>query len=1240
VLEKEYQGHWESKEFIVASTIKEIAHNGTPLRKPDLIHAFVTINAQFNTQRAVVKSMLDSGSHLNIITPMLAKQYKLQVEPLPTALAKFINGSSATVYGITNINITVQDSRGKHHTTMAPFVVMESVYDSIILGMPWLEAVNPRVNYREKRFVFIPQVKEQYNKIGTVNAEQFASLLQDDKNQLFVCSIGAENIEGIENMPSCYNEYLDVASEESSTYLPPHGPQDLPIDIEEGKIPPFGPLYNLSESELVILRQYLDKFLARGWIKHSRSPAGAPILFVKKKDGTLRLCVDYRGLNNITIKNRGPLPLIQESLDRLSRASIFTSLDLREAYHRLRIKEGDEWKTAFRTRYGHFEYQVVPFGLTNAPAAFQAYINQALTGLLDVICIVYLDDILIFSNSEQEHIQHVKTVLQRLREYKLYIKLSKSKFHTTRTEYLGYIVTPEGISIDQDRVTTILEWPEPKTVHDIRVFIGFLNYYRRFVRNFARIAAPLNILTHKEPGQAKKGTRLKQEESQVIDIGKKGRKAFQELRNLFLQVPILAHYNPSLPTRVETDGSGAAISGILSQQHTEEDNKAHWRPVAFFSRKLIDRESRWKTEDIELLAILESLETWRRYLMSLSTPFTVKTDHRNLLSFMKTKNLNSRQVRWAERLSEYHFVIQHSPGKINPADGPSRRPDYTEGAHIEAKHAADTMLKQLQLQLSLTQGEISRDEVISALTLNSETTGTPRRSTRLQVLQERQGVQEDAPSSPLSPQTTQSDQLSRSEDYEDSLNHSDSQDATASDNEGPPELELVVNEQDKARILKECHSDPLAGHWGQRRTIEKVRRRYNWPYLRRDVSEFITSCLVCRHAKPVRHAPYGLLRSLNVPDTPWADITLDFIMELPPSEYDGKVYDTILVVVDKLTKMAHYIPTVSTLSSTGLTFILLREVIRLHGVPSSITSDRGKQMDSKYYKTFIDLLGSIVRLSTAFHPQTDGQTERQNQSLEQYLRAYCAYEQDDWATWINLAEFAYNDSRHDALGITPFQAYTGRHPRSAETPPGRKIAVSPQAEEVASYIIEQQRRLKLQLEHTNATYAKWYNKKKKDYTLQQGDQVMLNAKNIKTTRPKKKLDRKFLGPYLIKRKINDAVYQLDLPNHIKIHPVFHISLLEKYTPSSRFTQPQPPMWDIVPAADNNIWDVEAILDKQRDKDGKWLYLIKWRGYNDSENTWEHATDISASALRTFHNKLRQETAKEGRGRPQKRRKIV
>ena len=382
-----------------------------------------------------------------------------------------------------------------------------------------------------------------------------------------------EHDPALSKIPSGLRDLLRVFSGRRAHILPQNSEYDHAIDLEEGKTPPNLPIYNLSRKELEILREYLDSSLEKGWIRPSKSPAGAPILFVPKPDGTMRLCVDYRGLNKITIKNRYPLPLVSEMLDRLSRAKIFTKLDLRDAYHRLRIKEGDEWKTAFKTRYGHFEYCVLPFGLANAPATFQSYIHRALGGLLDRTCVVYLDDILIYSEDEDQHEQHVREVLERLDDWGLYAKASKCVFNTKQVEFLGYIVTPKGVVMDPVRVQTIQEWPEPESYRDVQVFLGFANFYRRFIHDYSDVARHLSdhiAEASRDPARGAKG-------SKAAKKTKKGptkwhrpwtwpgevQEAFRELRAKFTEAPLLRHFDPDQPLMVITDASNFALAGIL-----------------------------------------------------------------------------------------------------------------------------------------------------------------------------------------------------------------------------------------------------------------------------------------------------------------------------------------------------------------------------------------------------------------------------------------------------------------------------------------------------------------------------------------------------------------------------------------------------------------------------------------------------------------------------------------------------
>lgn len=440
----------------------------------------------------------------------------------------------------------------------------------------------------------------------------------------------------------------------------------------------------MSRDELKALSEYLKENLANGFIRRSSSPAAAPILFVKKKDGSLRLCVGYRGLNKITVKNRYPLPLINELMDRLSSAKVYTKLDIRNAYHRIRIAKGDEWKTAFRTKYGLFEYTVMPFGLTNAPASFQSLINETLREFLDRFVVVYLDDILIFSEETAEHQHHVSLVLEKLREAKLYAKAEKCEFDVDRVDFLGFTISPTGISMDQSKVSTITAWPTPKSVHDVQVFLGFANFYRRFIKDYSKLTLPITALTKKNC---------------IFTWSSDADAAFQGLKQAFTSAPILRHFDPNSQIIVETDASDSAVAGILSQYGT--DNLLH--PVAFYSRKLTISEANYDIYDKELLAIVNCFETWRHYLQGASHQIIVYTDHKNLEYFASTKSLNRRQARWSIFMNSFDFVITYRPGTKNPkADALTRRSDMAFEGGDSAKQPIQQMFRPEQLALNAT----------------------------------------------------------------------------------------------------------------------------------------------------------------------------------------------------------------------------------------------------------------------------------------------------------------------------------------------------------------------------------------------------------------------------------------------------------------------------------------------------------------------------------------------------------
>ncbi|KAI1007317.1 hypothetical protein K3495_g897 [Podosphaera aphanis] len=484
-------------------------------------------------------------------------------------------------------------------------------------------------------------------------------------------------------IPSNYHNFLDVFSKAASDVLPPSRIYDHKIELEKDNALKYSPLYNQSADELKLVKQYLTENLDKGWIEPSNAAFSSPILFVKKPNGGLRFCVDYRKLNLITKKDRYPLPLIDETLTRLNRAKIFTKLDIRQAFHRIRMDPASEELTTFRTRYGSYKYRVLPFGLTNGPATYQRYMNETLFDFLDKFCTVYLDDILIYSTDLAEHESHVKLVLQRLKEAGLQADIKKCEFHVKSTKYLGFIVGTDDIRVDSEKVKVIENWIPPSNVKSVQSFLGFCNFYRRFIRNYGVIAKPLNNLT-------RRGVEFR--------FTNECQAAFHDLKHKLINAPVLAHYNPEAESRLETDASDGVIAAVFSQ--FSPDNQ--WHPVAFFSKTMAPAELNYEIHDKEMLAIIKSLLHWRAELQGSPKKIEILSDHKALEYFMSSKSLNARQARWAETLSAFNFLLKYRSGKSNgAADALSRRDqDVIPQAKFKAELRRCTLLKPSQVELS------------------------------------------------------------------------------------------------------------------------------------------------------------------------------------------------------------------------------------------------------------------------------------------------------------------------------------------------------------------------------------------------------------------------------------------------------------------------------------------------------------------------------------------------------------
>lgn len=981
-----------------------------------------------------------------------------------------------------------------------------------------------------------------------------------------------EEIETVKTVvPQQYHDFLDIFSKSKADKLPIHRDCDHHIELV-GPVPPVGPIYSLTKEESLTLQSYIAENVEKGFIRPSSSSTGSPVLFVKKKDGSLRLCVDYRKLNNVTRKNRYPIPPMSQLLTVFQGAKVFSKLDLRGAYNLLRIREGDEHLTAFRTKWGSYEYLVMPFGLTNAPASFQNLVNDIFADLLESYVVVYLDDILVYSKTLEEHITHVKEVLTRLRKNCLYAKASKCIFHSDSVNYLGYVVNPQGLFMDQDKISRILDWPEPTSIKSLQSFLGFANFYRKFIHNYSKKIINLTSL-------------LKKSNKSNFILNDQARQEFESLKKAFTSAPVLRHFDPSLFTIVETDASDYALGAVLSQLFTPDSK----HPIAFDSRKMTSHEVNYEIHDKELLGIVWALQRWRSYLLSLDQPFEVFTDHSSLKYFMTSKVLTRRQARWAEALSEFHFTITYRPGKwaVLP-DTLSRRDDvYPEGGtdFIDNNPANFRQL-------------IKQDDIKASKCFSISVQRLSKQSEELLKAQK-----QDSSLKKIFNDIHQGIQV---QDY-------------SIDEDSRLLLwkeKIVIPDQDQLKIdiLQQRHDSPLAGHPGQEKTIKLVGRDYYWPNMAKFIRDYVNSCFQCCKNKNRHHKKYGQLQPLPIPDGPWTSLSMDFISQLPVS--NG--FDSILVIVDRFSKMSIFVRSHTTATSLDLATIFIDRVFSKHGLPEDIVSDRGSLFVSSFWESLCTLLKIKRNLSTAFHPETDGQTERVNQVLEQYLRMYVNYHQDDWDTWLPMAEFAYNNAEHSSSKQSPFFTIYGRHPRFDTI----QVKDSRPADQLVSIIKQTQDQLKVELNQAVKRFKSYAdNKRIKPPEFTVGDSVWLSSKHIKSTRPTKKLSERWLGPFKIIEKIGLSSFKLQLPSQWKsVHPVFHVSLLEPLQDSAIKGRHQPPP-SPVEVEDHEEFEVSQILDSKF-RYGKLHYLVEWKGYYDSGNqtTWEPASNLANSQelVRDFH----------------------
>ncbi|GJW71486.1 putative reverse transcriptase domain-containing protein [Tanacetum coccineum] len=840
----------------------------------------------------------------------------------------------------------------------------------IIIGMDWLRKYHAVI------------AQEYMAKGCQIFLAQISAKKEEDKSE----GKPLKDVPIVRDFPEVFPEDLPG--------LPPTRLVEFQIDLIPGAAPVARAPYRLALSEIKELSKQLQELSDKGFIRPSSSPWGAPVLFVKKKDGSFRMCINYRELNKLIVKNHYPLPRIDDLFDQLQGSNIYSKIDLRSGYHQLRVREQNIPKTAFRTRYGHYEFQVMPFGLTTAPAVFMDLMNRVCKPYLDKFVIVFIDDILIYLKDEKEFEEHLKAILELLKKEKLYAKFSKCEFWIPKVQFLGHVIDSRGIHVDPAKIESIKDWASPKTPTEIRQFLGLAGYYRRFIEGFSKIAKSMTKLTQK-------GIKF--------DWGEKEENAFQLIKQKLCSAPILALPEGSEDFVVYCDASHKGLGDVLMQRE---------KVIAYASRQLKNSWKKLQPYDLELGLVVFALKIWRHYLYG--TKCTVFTDHKSLQHILDQKELNMRQRRWLELLSDYDCDIRYHPGKAN----------------IEA-------LKPENLE-------------------NEDVGGM---------------IRKDIPKEKLEPRADGTLCL-----------HGRSW--------------LPCYGDLRSVIMHESHKSKYSIHPGSEKMVKAEHQR-----------------------------PSGLLVQPAISEWKWDNITMDFITKLPKS---SQGFDTIWVIVDRLTKSAHFLPIRENDPLDKLARLYLNKIIARHGILVSIIYDRDGRFTSNFWKSFQKALGTDISMSIVYHPETDGQSERTIQTLEDMLHACVIDFGKGWVKHFPLAEFSYNNSYHASIKVAPYEALYGRKCRSpmcwAEV--GEAQLTGPELiQETTEKIVLIKQRIQA-AQDRQKSYA---DLKRKPMEFEVGDRVMLKVsprKGVVRFGKRGKLNPRYVGPFKVLAKVGKVAYRLEEPVEI------------------------------------------------------------------------------------------------------------
>lgn len=870
----------------------------------------------------------------------------------------------------------------------------------------------------------------------------------------------------------------------------------------------------LNAEERVQLALDIRELEDAGLIVRSESEWASPAFYVDKDGGkSRRLVIDYRGLNRLLKKNAMTLPHIDELLARLGKAKFFSKIDLRSSYHQVLIRPEDCHLTAFVTPIGHFEWRVMPFGEANAPATFvQMMRHLVLADMTSRGVLDFVDDILVYSETAEDHVQDVSDVLDRLEKHELFIKPSKCQWMVQQVEFLGYTITATetGTTIEpmKSKVEAVNEWPLPRTQTQMRSFLGFANTFRNFVDGFSGVAGPLFDLLKKLPRR-----------TSPLRWNDGARAAFDGLKNAIANSATLAVADDTKPFVVHTDASDYAVGAVLSQR----DAQGELRPIGFVSEKLTDVQYRWSVYDKELYSIVVALKHWQMHLMYAQHPVEILNDHASLRFLLDQPKLTAKQTRWMALFStfaELRFV--HVKGSDNVrADALSRRADHDVGI-AERQRIRSEIAKQ---QFADVFGKLG----LSNARINSMIVETSAGNTEIATMVVA-GYQRDERCKKIARDPERYGYRARWELLE-----------------RVDDGSILVPDDIKLRslILRCVHDAPTSGHLGIRKTYDRLAASYHWPNQWLDVAEYVRSCHVCQQAKhrsglvPGLHQPIEIVPKAHT-------IALDF---LGPLNRTARGKNSIAVIIDSFTKRVFLEAVTTSVTAEQTADIIVNRVVRHQGMPRVIRSDRDSRFTSDVWSAIWTKLGATIRLTTSHHHQANGLPERFMSTLLSALRCYCNERGTDWDKHLPAIELAYNSANHSSTGMSPIELDIGvaarlpidlARPEHVSTDRDEALAVLERIDmnEINAFkaMLSAQQRDKVAIDES-----------RKDEQYQIGDFAWLDTHDLKAMKLPggKKLRSKWTGPFMITQVDGELNVKLELPDDWQIHDVIHVSRLKR-----------------------------------------------------------------------------------------------